>query len=197
MANTAFTIPNLITVARFMAIPLIVLAVLAGNWMTAFLLFAAAGISDAVDGYIARNFQQRSALGAVMDPLADKALTIAVYTVLAVQGQLPVWLVVLIVLRDVAILAGAGQLARVGRLKDAKPLFISKVNTAMLIVLAAWVLGFNAFGIAGEPVTGILVTVATVLIAASAFAYGKLLLDRIRKSGRDVSATLNQTDGLP
>ncbi|WP_421851971.1 CDP-alcohol phosphatidyltransferase family protein [Oricola sp.] len=195
MAQTLLTIPNMITVARFIAIPLIVYAALNDQWMTAFVLFVLAGASDAVDGYIARHFDQSSLIGKLMDPLADKALTIAVYTALAIQHQLPMWLVAVIVARDIGILVGAVALTGSGQMAAIRPLFISKVNTALLIVLAAWVLGANALSLPLQPLTAILVAVATISIAASALAYGWLMFDRFRNPDPGVPPGANQSDG--
>ena len=195
MANTVLTIPNMITVARFVAIPLIVHAVLNGYWGTAFVLFVLAGVSDAIDGYVARHFDQSSVAGKLMDPLADKALTIAVYWALAALGQVPVWLVAVIVARDLAILAGAAALTGSGRFASIRPLFVSKVNTALLIVLAAWVLGANAFDIPPEPVTGMMIVVATIMIAASALAYGWMMLGLLRNPRPGMASGTKQSDG--
>ncbi|MBX9876204.1 MAG: CDP-alcohol phosphatidyltransferase family protein, partial [Beijerinckiaceae bacterium] len=77
------TLPNLITVARLLMVPLAIMMILDGRWMPAFLVFALAGLSDAVDGYLARRFAMASDLGAYLDPIADKALIVSIYVTLA------------------------------------------------------------------------------------------------------------------
>jgi cardiolipin synthase (CMP-forming) len=196
MAKGFYTIPNMITVARFAAIPVIVIAMARDAWMLAFVLFALSGISDGIDGYIARNFQQHSAVGAYLDPLADKALTFAVYSAFVYHGLLPGWLLVLIVVRDVAIIIGAGILTLRGKAGSVRPLMISKVNTAVLILLAAWVLASNAFGWSHIPLTGPLVIAVVVLTAVSAAAYGRKIVEYFRRTQANGPAALKQPDGL-
>ena len=86
------TLPNYITVARFLMVPLIVLAMINDQMLTAFIVFMLAGVSDAVDGVIARRFNQKSELGAWLDPMADKFLLVSVFVVLGWLGALPMWL---------------------------------------------------------------------------------------------------------
>jgi cardiolipin synthase len=88
------TIPNLITVFRLVLVPLVVLMILQGRWGVAFTAFVIAGASDGIDGYIARRFDMRSEFGAIIDPLADKALLVSIYITLALVGVLPDWVVV-------------------------------------------------------------------------------------------------------
>ena len=97
------TIPNLITILRLILVPGVVLAMMQGRWDWAFAGFAVAGASDGVDGFIARRFDQRSRLGGYLDPMADKLLLVSVFVVLGVAGELPLWLVILVVSRDALI----------------------------------------------------------------------------------------------
>ena len=181
MASVYFTIPNAITVARILAIPFIVHAILHGAWMQAFVLFALAGASDGVDGYIARHFNQKSRLGTYLDPLADKGLTIAVFSAFAARDIVPVWLLVLIVARDVAIVAGAGMMAVRGSAAAIQPLMISKVNTTVLILLACWLLAAHAFEWALPALEYGLIGLVVVLTAVSAAAYGRLMARTVRR----------------
>ena len=113
----------------------------------AFAGFLVAGISDGVDGFVARQFNQRSELGAYLDPMADKLLLVSVFVVLGFMGELPIWLVVAAASRD-ALIVGAVLLATImGKPVAMKPLFVSKANTAVQIVLAAVVLAELAFGV--------------------------------------------------
>ena len=99
------TLPNLITIARLIAVPLVIMAIAQGHWDWAFFLFVLAGVSDAVDGWLAKSFNMASELGAYLDPIADKALLVSIYVTLAVTGGLPVWIVILVVARDVMIVS--------------------------------------------------------------------------------------------
>ena len=191
MTARFWTIPNAISLARIATIPFIVYAVIQGAWMTAFVLFMLAGLSDGIDGLIARYFDQRSAFGAYIDPVADKTLTVAVFSAFVAVGLVPLWLLVLIVARDVAILAGAAVLAMRGAASEIRALPISKLNTVLLIVLAGWILAANAFGWSIPALNYGLIAVVVALTAVSAAAYGRLLtrnlgdLDgvRVRQAG--------------
>lgn len=99
------TIPNFITIFRFLLVPAVVLSLLSDDVGWALVFFVVAGLSDAADGFIARTFDQRSELGAYLDPMADKLLLVSVFIVLAFMGELPLWLVVAAVSRDALIVA--------------------------------------------------------------------------------------------
>lgn len=150
------TIPNLISVFRLLLVPLVIVAILEGLWLWAFTAFLIAGVSDGIDGWIARRFDMRSELGAVLDPLADKALLVSIYVTLAIVGALPEWLVVLVVSRDVMIVLAYVISWIMDRPISVKPIFASKVNTALLIGFATIVLAGNAFGFTLGPLDEIL-----------------------------------------
>jgi cardiolipin synthase len=165
------TIANLITVLRFLLVPVVVLALLQSRVDWAFAGFLIAGISDGVDGFIARQFNQRSELGAYLDPMADKLLLVSVFVVLGFMGELPLWLVIAAVSRD-ALIVGAVLLATImGKPVAMKPLYVSKANTAMQIVLAAVVLAELAFGFSLGLVRQLLIVLCGLLTVASAGAY--------------------------
>ena len=83
------SIPNLITLGRILLVPVVVWAIASGAMLTAFVLFLVAGVSDAVDGYLAKRFKMASELGAYLDPLADKALIVSIYVTLGIAGTIP------------------------------------------------------------------------------------------------------------
>ena len=139
------TLPNYITLGRFIAVPVIVYAMIHEYLVTAFLIFLLAGLSDAVDGAIARHFNQKSTLGAWLDPIADKALLVSVYIVLGILGTLPDWLVILVVSRDAFIIGAVILSSVLGHPVRADPLFVSKANTAAQIILAVLALAQLAF----------------------------------------------------
>jgi cardiolipin synthase (CMP-forming) len=138
-------LPNSISVIRILLVPVVVWLVISGQFMLAFIGFLAAGISDGVDGFLARQLNQRTDLGGYLDPIADKALLVSIYVALGFLTILPSWLVILVVFRD-ALIVGAVVLAWViGRPLAMQPSWVSKVNTAAQIVLAVAVLGAEGF----------------------------------------------------
>lgn len=165
------TIPNLITVMRFLLVPAVVLALLRGRHDLAFTGFVVAGISDAVDGFIARQFNQRSELGAYLDPMADKVLLVSVFVVLGYLGELPLWLVIAAVSRDALIVCAVLLSTVMGHPVVVRPLMVSKANTAAQIALAALVLGELTFGSLPGPARTALVLLCGALTVASAAAY--------------------------
>jgi cardiolipin synthase (CMP-forming) len=134
------SIPNLITLARILSVPVMVWAIMTGWMLAAFLLFLAAGVSDAIDGYLAKRFGMTSELGAYLDPLADKALIVSIYVTLGVSGEIPVWLVILVVSRDIMIVGAVLLAWLVGKPLPMKPLLVSKLNTAAQLLFAGVVL---------------------------------------------------------
>ena len=140
------SLPNLISLGRLVLVPAIVAMIAEERWKEACIVFIIAGISDAVDGWIAKTFDLRTELGAYLDPLADKALIVSIYVALAIVAVLPATLVILVVARDMMII-GAFMISLVMRKPvKVKPLMISKLNTAAQISFAAMVLGVKAFG---------------------------------------------------
>ncbi|MBF0392839.1 MAG: CDP-alcohol phosphatidyltransferase family protein [Alphaproteobacteria bacterium] len=140
-------LPNALTLLRLLTVPLTMWLMVEGRMTPAFWLFVAAGVTDALDGFLARVLDARTQLGRYLDPLADKALLIGIYLMLAVTGHLPWWLVALVMARDGMILAGAWFVYTRFGAAAVKPLFISKVNTAAQIVLAALVLAALGLGL--------------------------------------------------
>ena len=133
-------LPNLITIARILLVPVIVWAITSDQMLFAFILFLAAGLSDAVDGFLAKRFGMTSEFGSYLDPLADKALIVSIYVALGISDALPRWLVILVVSRDIMIVAAVILSWLVGKPVAVKPLTVSKANTVAQIVLATLVL---------------------------------------------------------
>src|SRR5215472_5118578 len=151
------TLPNVITFARLCAVPLSVWLVLERQFAQAFFLFAAAGASDAVDGWLARRNGGGNTLGALLDPVADKALLVTMYVTLAAVSVLPDWLAILVVFRDVVIVGGVVVLSLLGQPLMIRPLYISKINTALQIVLVAASLLLSGFHLAAPQAMAALV----------------------------------------
>ncbi len=175
-----FTLPNAITFARLCAVPAAIWLMLHGRLDIAFWVFVAAGISDGLDGWLARITNSRSALGAMMDPVADKALLVSVYVTLAVLGVLPDWLAILVVFRDLLIVGGVVVLYMLGQPPLIKPLWVSKLNTFAQIGLAAFALLMAGYGLGTRAV----LDAAIWLVAATTFASGAAYVVQAARSGR-------------
>jgi cardiolipin synthase len=165
------SIPNLITLGRILLVPVIVWAIASGAMWIAFVLFLGAGLSDAVDGYLAKRFHMTTELGAYLDPLADKALIVSIYIALGVNGLIPGWLVILVVSRDIMIVGAVMLSWLVGTPIKVKPLLVSKLNTVAQIVFACVVLGTLGFGYPLPTLSLILMGVVAVLTLLSVAAY--------------------------
>jgi cardiolipin synthase len=163
-------IPNTITLGRLLAVPVTIWLILNNLNLAAFWLFVVAGVSDAIDGYLAKRWDQVTEFGKYLDPLADKALLVSIYITLGVQGHLESWLVIMVVFRDVMIVGAVILYQTMVRRLEMNPLIISKVNTLAQIVLAALVLGSRGFdvdtGLFFELMIGI-VTMTTVISGLS------------------------------
>ena len=165
------SIPNLITLARILLVPVVVWAIASNQMLFAFLLFAAAGVSDAVDGFLAKRFNMTSELGAYLDPLADKVLIVSIYISLGIADVLPRWLVILVVSRDLLIVGGVLLAWLIRRPVDVKPHPVSKANTAAQLLLVGLVLASLGFGFdAGWGLT-LLIAAVTVLSLLSVAVY--------------------------
>jgi cardiolipin synthase (CMP-forming) len=164
-------LPNLITLGRLLSVPIAVWLIIEAHYGVAFWVFVGAGISDALDGYIAKRFDRRTRLGALLDPIADKALLVGVYVTLGIAGQLPHWLVILVVLRDVLILGGFTLIQATAAPQLLGPLFSSKVNTSVQIALVGFVLARLGLGIEEGTVTGILIAAAALTTVLSGLSY--------------------------
>jgi len=166
-------LPNAISILRILLIPPAVAAMVTGAFGIALGLVLAAALSDGVDGWLARHKGWGSALGAVLDPAADKLLMVAAYVTLGTLGSIPAWLAVLVIGRDALIAAGAAWLRwRYGAYRVAARR-ISKLNTIvqagyLLLVLAALVpLPVPAVAVAG----GTLLVVVTTLGSGLDYLY--------------------------
>ncbi len=181
--NFTRSVPNVVTGFRLIAVPVVVVFLLSNSLTAAFWVIVAAGISDGLDGYLAKQLDAVTRLGTYLDPLADKALLIAVFVCLAILGLLPGWLVCLIVLRDMLIVGGV-LLSRVTALSIMiEPTMISKLNTFMQIFLGMWVLGQVVLGADVPYIAGSLI----LLVVLTTLASGMLYLFRWT-AGYDVTA---------
>ena len=139
-------LPNCISLLRIFAVPLTVYLLLSQQMTAAFWLIIVAGVSDGLDGYLAKRLNAVTLIGTYLDPLADKTMLIAVCLCLAHLGYLPCWIIALAILRDLLILGGV-LLSNVLELElSVDPILISKLNTVLQIIMVAFALGREAMG---------------------------------------------------
>ena len=169
-------LPNALTVLRLIIAPLLGWMLIEGWYRTAFGAFALAGLSDALDGYLAKRLAPDSKFGAWLDPAADKALMVVAFVTLAVIGASPVWLTALVIARDVAIVAGILLLMVVGAGFRMAPLLIGKVCTALQIAYVALVLVGLALRVELPGLRSLFGPVVAIATLASWLAYGQILV---------------------
>jgi cardiolipin synthase len=126
-------LPNLLTIIRILLTPLFVIVLLRDLFGPALLIFTVAGISDGLDGFIARYFNQRTTLGAYLDPIADKLLLVSAFVSLAILKIVPGWLTVIVISRDVLIIMGIAIFTLTEKSYKIKPSIISKITTVAQI----------------------------------------------------------------
>lgn len=177
-------VPNFLTIGRFLLVPFTVWSLMSGNYVVAFWAFTIAGISDGLDGYLARRYQLQTELGAYLDPLADKSLMVAVYVTLAILSYIPLWLTFIVVTRDVLIVSAILLSRLVAQPVAIKPVFISKANTAAQIGLAAGVLLSLALGVSHEPTLIGASLLVAILTVGSFSVYMRVWLDHMRSGNK-------------
>jgi cardiolipin synthase (CMP-forming) len=168
---SSLNIPNLISLGRVILVPVVFWLLIQGETQLAFVLFVVAGISDAVDGFLAKRFGWTTELGAYLDPLADKLLIVSIFVALGMKAALPSWLVIAVVSRDFLIVAGVVLSWLLNRPMRIRPAIVSKVNTLAQIVLAGTVLADDGFGLGLEAARVALVWITGALTIASLATY--------------------------
>lgn len=175
--------PNLITLCRLFSVPVMIWLVLTHEMVAAFFVFIGAGVSDFLDGLLARLLKKHTQIGAYLDPLADKCLLVALTIVLTIQGFLPLWLGIVIVFRDVLIVAGA-LLNFILNLDIAiQPLGISKLNTFVQMFTIAFILSNAAFSVPNLWILNLMFIFAGLTTILSGAAYVQLWVKRVNQSG--------------
>ncbi len=164
-------LPNILSFCRLMAVPVAVWLLLDQYFTAAFWLFVAAGLTDAIDGFLAKRFGWETELGSYLDPLADKALLVSVFVVLGWIGHIPIWLTIMVVFRDLLIIGGALVAVVITGTFKADPMYVSKLNTTVQIALAAAVLAKLGLGLDLDTPIWLLVALAGITTFASGIAY--------------------------
>lgn len=171
MTGRLYTLPNLLTMGRFILVPFVAWRLLKGDLSGAFVYFAVAAVTDFLDGFLARVLNQKSALGAWLDPLADKAMLLTVILLLADHGILPVWMALIVVLRDVTVLAGAAAWLNLTGHLDVAPTLAGKTATFAEFVLVCLLLGQPFIPLALAPALPSLIGLTAALAAFSGTQY--------------------------
>ncbi len=174
-------LPNLITLARLLLAPLAVLMIVSQRFLPAFAIFVIAGLSDAVDGFIAKRFDLRTELGAYLDPLADKALLVSIYVTMAVVGELPPAIAIIVVSRDLMILTAVLISWLLDNPVAIRPVWVSKFNTVAQIALAALTLGVKAFDLPPLPGQDFAIWIVGASTIASGAVYVAQWLEHMNK----------------
>jgi cardiolipin synthase len=174
-------LPNLITLARMLMTPLAVLMIISQRFLPAFVIFILAGVSDAIDGFIAKNFDLRTELGAYLDPLADKALLTSIYVSLAIYAGLSAWIAITVVTRDVMILVAVLVSWLLDKPVEIRPVWVSKLNTVAQIALAGFALGVRAYGLDPLPAQTVLEWTVAATTLASGGVYIAQWLDHMSR----------------
>lgn len=165
------SIPNIITLGRILLVPIIIWAIASNQMEIAFAIFVIAGVSDAVDGFLAKRFNMASELGALLDPLADKALLVSIFVTLGILGAVPIWLVILVVSRDIMIVGAVIVSWLFNKPVPMKPLLVSKLNTGAQVGFAALVLAALGFGFDSSPYETFLMAAIAILTLVSVSFY--------------------------
>ncbi|MBI3934156.1 MAG: CDP-alcohol phosphatidyltransferase family protein [Acidobacteria bacterium] len=182
-----FYLSNQLSLLRLVFIPFVILSILYGQYRTAFVLVLIAGLSDGMDGLLARRLGQQTTLGSILDPLADKLLLNSAFVALGVAQQLPLWLVILVLSRDVLIITISLVLILSTLHKPSPPSLYGKANTVAqvsTVLLTLFVLVLPNETLAGLQVVGIYTTAG--LTVASGLQYASRIAERLR--GVDQSA---------
>jgi len=164
-------IPNLLTLARILLTPLLIIFLIDKKYDLAFLVFFVAGLTDGLDGLIARIMRQKTRIGAILDPIADKALLASSYITMAVTGIIPDWLAVTVISRDVIIIFGVMVLLLFHSGVEICPSIISKLTTLFQLLTIFFVLCSMVMGIACSPLITSLYVITVVLTIASGLHY--------------------------
>ncbi len=141
-------LPNILTLARILITPIFIICLIKGAYQMALLVFTLAGVTDGLDGLLARLLNQKTSLGAFLDPIADKLLLVSAFVTLAVQGAIPAWLTVVVISRDVLIIIGIAILEVNKVAYQIKPSMVSKCTTvAQLVTIFLLLLSIQTSGV--------------------------------------------------
>jgi len=178
-------IPNAITILRLILVPVLILLLRDGEFGYALAVFTLAGLSDGLDGYLARKYHLQSELGGFLDPVADKVLMVSAYISLSLLGLLPIWLVLLVVARDFLIIGFFMMLVSLGDEMHPAPSIYSKVNTSFQVLLVVMVLVDQTFDLGFTKLAELLIYSVAVTTVVSAANYYWIWIAQRKKPGAE------------
>jgi len=166
-------IPNLLCILRILLVVPVIVLLANGEYAWTLAVFFVAGLTDGLDGFLAKRFDWRTKLGGMLDPLADKLLLVSSFATLAYMGLAPLWLFVAVMVRDVIIVSGATAYRIVIGPFAARPTLISKANSGLQLGYVLVVVANAAFGIPGQIVASALIwaVLATTIISGLDYMY--------------------------
>lgn len=174
------TAPNLLTLLRLFLVPFLVITIPDGHWRIAFALFVVAGITDGLDGMLARKLQQRTTLGQYLDPIADKLLLSTLFLVITHEGLVERYVTVLVFSRDLGILLVCTLLYVTNTLRDFPPSWLGKINTAVQIVTVVLILTHQVWSaLPFQGIITLLLHAISVIAPMSAVQYAWLVARRV------------------
>jgi cardiolipin synthase len=183
MSQRFFTVPNQLTFLRLAFLPLFLSLVLYDHYISALVVLLLAGVSDGLDGLLARRLNQHTALGAYLDPIADKMLLSSSFLVLSLKGKILWWLTILVLARDLTLLIGAAVIILVVGYRRFPPTIYGKMTTAAQIILVFAVVTQEAFP--NLPLAPVHVTLKYLVAGLTAFSglhYSVIVTQRINNS---------------
>jgi cardiolipin synthase len=163
-------VPNFLTILRILSIPVFVISLLYEHLLLGFFVFVGAGITDGLDGWIARVYRQRTPIGEYLDPIADKLMLMSAFIVLAVLRIIPRWLTVIVITRDIIIVIGVLILFLTSHRVTIRPTFISKATTCFQIATIAWAL-LTPYSLFMKDIFRYIVWVAAVITCLAGLQY--------------------------
>lgn len=170
--------PNLLTLLRLFIVPYLVIEILDGHWRLAFALFVLAGVSDGLDGLLARVLEQRTRLGQYLDPIADKLMLSTLFLVLTHVGRVPRVVTVLVFSRDLGILVISMVLFITGTLRDFRPSVLGKLNTLVQIVAVTFIMVDQVWAIPGGGIVLLILMRAVAILAPLSAAHYAWIVSR-------------------
>jgi len=136
-------VPNLLTLLRILLVPITVIFLMQGAFLKALIFLILSGITDALDGYLARILNQKTVLGAYLDPIADKSLLASCFVTLSIKGIIPGWFTVIVISRDVIILLGIAILSIMSISYEIRPSLVGKITTTLQLLTIVFFLLFR------------------------------------------------------
>lgn len=183
MQGRLWTVPNQITLLRLGFLPFFLILISYEQYRWAVLILVLSGLSDAIDGLLARKLNQRSAIGAYLDPIADKLMLSSSFVILAMEKRIPWWMTIIVLSRDILILTVAVVIILISGYRPFPPSILGKLTTVSQIALVFVVLVGAAYPILSIPVlTQALMYVVSVLAVVSGFHYSISIARRLSSS---------------